>query len=365
MKKIASYTLLLLLIGCGKKMEETKPIKKEITETVFASGILEANDLYNLTAQTEGYITSISFNEGDILTKGKIVVTLENNETPVNASSASELLEIAENNTKSSAPLLKQAETNIEIAKQKMELDEVQMARYKKLWESNSIAKIEYENIELNFKNSKLNYESAKQNYNKIKNDAQQIVVSQKATKKINNIVNQKNKVIALTSGKVFKKYKQVGDYVRRGDNIALIGSADVFYAKINVDESNIARLKLGQKAIIQLNTQKQKNYNGELSKIYPQFDDNSKSYLCELKFTEPLDFKILNTPLQCNIIVGAPEMAILIPKKYLDFNNQVLIKDQKEKKKVETKIIGGEWVQVVSGLTTEDIIITEKIIVE
>ena len=53
---------IVFLQSCGKKSEETKPIRKDITKTVFASGILEAKNTYNLTAQADGYLVAINFN---------------------------------------------------------------------------------------------------------------------------------------------------------------------------------------------------------------------------------------------------------------------------------------------------------------
>ena len=35
-----------------------------------------------------------------------------------------------------------------------------------------------------------------------------------------------------------------MGDYVRKGDVIAVVGSPNVIYAKLNVDETNMSKLK-------------------------------------------------------------------------------------------------------------------------
>jgi HlyD family secretion protein len=361
MEVFIRYSLLLatiLIMSCGKKMEETTPIKKEITETVFASGLLEADDAYNLTAQIDGYVQQMNFEEGQDVNKGAVLVTIENKESAVNVSSASELLDIAVSNTNANAPILQQAQASIEIAKQKMELDAVQVDRYKRLWEANSVAKIEYENMLLSYKNAKLNYESAIENLGKLKRDAHQQVVNQKAQKQINQIGASKNYIKSVANGRVYKKLKQVGDFVRRGDAIAIIANSKNIYAKINVDESNISKLLVGQKAIVQLNTQKDKTYNAVIAEILPQYDEVSKSYLCKLKFTDTLNFSIVNTPLQSNIIIGTPQQAILIPKRFLDFNNEVQIKGKKEKTKVVTKIISSNWVQITSGISLSDVLI-------
>ena len=50
---------LLLLFSCGKSAkDEVRPTTQDIDELVFASGELEWDDAYNLTAQTDGVLGS-------------------------------------------------------------------------------------------------------------------------------------------------------------------------------------------------------------------------------------------------------------------------------------------------------------------
>lgn len=364
MKKILVILVFstVLLSSCGKKTEETQPIRKDVTETVFASGVLEAKGTYYLTAQADGYLTQINFEEGDLVHKGSILAIIDNKESGINTESATALFQIAQNNTATSAPALAQAKTAIEIAKTKMNQDATQEQRYKRLWESNSIAKIDYENAVLSLQTSTSNYETALENYKKLQQDAQSQVISNKASKEINTLALTKNQLRAVVAGKVYKKSKQTGDYVKRGDVIATIGDANNIYAKVNIDESNIAKVKLGQQVIIQLNTNKQKTYNGKVVEILPSFDEATQSFTCKITFSDPLDFTIVNTQLQCNIIIGTNKNALLIPRNYLDFGGFVQIKGNKEKTKVSTSIISNQWVQVLSGINENTVLITENV---
>lgn len=359
---IVSIAILSLLASCGKKTQETKPIRKDVIETVFASGILEAKNTYTLKAQTDGYLSAVNFEEGDIVNTGKILAIVDNKESGFNQESAKELYSIAQNNTQADAPALLQAQNAININKQKMEQDFVQMQRYKKLWESNSTAKVDFENSELQYKTSKTNYESALENYKQIKQQAEQQVISNKALNEVNTVVLSKNQIKAQKSGKIYKKYKQIGDYVTRGEAIALIGEPTDIYAKVNVDESNIGSIKVGQEALVQLNTHKDKTYKGTVAEILPAFDDATQSFICKIAFREPLDFVIVNTQLQSNITVAATKNALLIPRNFVDFGGFVQIKDQKEKVKITTKFASSDWVQVLSGITDNTILITENI---
>jgi RND family efflux transporter MFP subunit len=358
---IAIFSL-LILSSCGKKTAETKPIRKDVTETVFASGILEAKNTYTLKAQTDGYLSVVNFEEGDLVKTGAVLAVVDNKENNFNNQSAKDLYDIAQSNTLSNSPALLQAQNTIHINKQKMQLDLVQYERYKKLWKENSVAKIDFENIELQYKTSKANYESALENYKLIKQQANQQVISNKAVKNVNNSVLSKNQIKSVFNGKVYKRYKQIGDYVSKGEAIALIGEPQNIYAKVNVDETNIEKIKVGQEAYVQLNTNKEKTYKGKVSEIYPSFDEATQSFICKITFSEPLDFVIVNTQLQANIVVEFTKNALLIPRNYVDFGGFVTLKETGKKVKITTKFSSSEWVQVISGIDENTILVTDNI---
>ncbi|SFE59198.1 HlyD family secretion protein [Chitinophaga sp. CF118] len=351
-----------LFYSCGKKTEKTKPIRKDVTETVFASGILEADATYDLTAQADGYLTQVNFKEGDLVDPQQELAVVNNKEAFFNEESANELYNIAHQNTMSNAPALQQAQNTIIIDKQKMDLDLINMQRYQKLWEKNSVAKLDLDNAELQYKTSKSNYESALENHRILKQQADQQVISTEATKKINEVVTGKNKINALVAGKILKVYKKLGDYVKRGETIALIGNPEYIYAKVNIDEGNISKVKVGQEAFIQLNTNKDKIYKGSVKEIYPSFDESSQSFICKLVFSDSLDFTIVNTQLQSNIVVAITKKALLIPRRYLDFGGYVQVEGKKEKLKVVTKFVSNEWVEILSGIDDNTVLITDNL---
>jgi HlyD family secretion protein len=359
---ITILSISLLVTSCGKKTEETKPFRKNVTETVFASGTLEANNLYSLTAQVEGYLTKVNFKEGDFINAGKVIAIIDNRESNINVSTANELHNVAIQNTSSSAPQLLQAKHNIDIAAQKMEFDLQQEQRCKRLLDLNSIARVEYENMLLAYKNSVKNHAIAKDNYKKLLQDAKQQTINTNASKKLNIEAKSKNSIKVTVAGKVYQKLKQEGDFVRRGEVIAIIGDGDFIYAKLNIDEGNIGKIKLQQLADVQLNTNKEKTYKASVFEILPSFDEASQSFICKLKFIDSLDFKVTKTQLQANIIIGEPKNALLIPRNYVDFSGFVHVKGKKEKTKITTQFVSNEWVQVLSGITENDILITDNI---
>jgi len=359
-KIIVLFISLFLVSSCGKKTIETKPIRKDITETVFASGILVPDNQYNLTSLSDGYIKKLNFEEGDIVNTNQLLAIVDNEQSIINAKSSIELLNIAAANTKSNAPALKQASINLELAKQKLIQDEKQEDRYKKLYQTNSVSKLEYENAVLNLDNSKTSFLSLQENYKLQKQQADQQLIIQKSQKEANTVSLNFNEIKAVVGGKVYELKKELGDYIRKGDIIAIIGSQKKLYALLSVDESNISKIKLKQKVIIQLNTQLQKNYNGIVTEIYPAFDEQSQSFYCKVEFEDALEFNISGTQLQGNIIIKNKKNVLVIPRNYLGYGNKVKVKGGDEII-VETGFISNDWVEIVKGLDENSIIITDK----
>jgi multidrug efflux pump subunit AcrA (membrane-fusion protein) len=351
---------LALLGSCENKSNETKPIRKTITETVFASGILVPENQYNLTAQNEGNLVKLDFIEGDTVKTGDILAIIENKQYAYNAQSADALLSIAKENISPKAPALKQAETNIQLAQIRLNQDQVQFDRYKKLYDENSVSRLDYENALLTLQNSKSNLASQQENYNLLKQQADQQLITQKSLKGVNSSIFQNNTIRAILGGKIYEKKKQLGDYVKKGDAIAVIGDPDNLYAKLSIDETNISKIKLGQKVIVQLNTDKDKNYNGIVSEIYPAFDDQSQSFYCKVTFTDPMPFRISGTQLQANVIINEKDSMLVIPRNYLDYGNKVNVKD-KGTVVVETGFISTDWVEIKKGIDENTTIILDK----
>lgn len=354
---IISVLVGALLLGCQQQIEETQPIRKDITETVFASGELAAEGTYQLTAQTDGYLLAVNFEEGDIVAEGAVLAVIKNETSRLNTQSSRELLSIAEQNTRRNAPALSQARTAIDIARQKLAQDSLQAQRFEKLWRQNSIARVDYENARLAYRNSKSSLESAIETYNKLQVDAEQQLINSRNTYALSASSREEVETRAVVEGKIYAKYKEVGDYVRRGEVIASIGHARNVYARVNVDESAISKVKVGQMAVVQLNTNPDVTYTAEVSRIYPAFDEVEQSFSCKLTFRESLDFQVVGTQLQTNIVVDEVDNALLIPRQFLDYNGYVQVKGAKEKTRVETRTISNEWVHVVDGIDEQTVL--------
>lgn len=348
-----------LLVACGKQSTETTPQRKDLTDMVFASGSLEADDQYNLTAQTAGYLVKLSFMEGDTVQAGQILAVIDNNQNIINAQGAAQLHRIARQNTQTSAPALLQIRANIGAAKAKLSLDQNQADRYKRLLASNSVSPLESENAQLSATSSRASLRALQEQYTNQQVMARQQEISQRVASDVDQVVRKQNQIKALQTGRVYQKEKQLGDYVRQGDVLAVIGNPARIYARLSVDETSMAKLKLGEAIIVRLNTNKAKTYRAVVREILPAFDPGSQSFIIKAYFTDPLDFSITGTQVEANIITGERKNALVIPRNYLNYGDKVTLKAGKKQVVVKTGIVSSNWVEILGGITDQDVLLS------
>jgi len=344
--------------GCGENTRTVQPIRKPITETLFASGVLVPENQYNLTAQSDGYLISLNFEEGDIVEPGDLLAVIDNKTYDINAKSAEMLLKMAQADTASEAPAMKQVEANVRAAEIRMEQDQQQAERYQRLFESNSVSRVEMENMALAYEQSKANYLVMKETYRLQKKLAEQQLINQQNQSGVNQVLLGNNELRAVIGGKVYSRLKELGDNVRRGDVIAVIGHPMHLYSKLSVDESVMAKVRLDQKVVVQLNTHKNDKLDAIITEIYPAFDKQTQSFYCRADFTQPLPFLLSGTQLQANIIVAKHENALVIPRNFLHYGNKVHIQGE-GLTKIETGIISTDWVEVLGGIDEQTTLIS------
>lgn len=360
--KVVFYSALAGLNACGVRTESTRPVYKVITESVFAPGQLEAEQTYDLTARTEGYIESTVLEEGLDIKEGQVLAVINNNQSQIDLDQASALYEIAAGNAAPSAPELKRLRNNETVAKERYLLDSIQWHRYDRLYSNGSVAKTEWDDAGYNMKNSRLVWQNAMESYAQALSSARERVVSDQAQKRISGEVSTYRQVKGLVSGKVLARFKKAGDFVKKGDVIARIGNVDQIYAKVYVDEESIDRISEGQKVVIKSNAEKKTLYDGVVEYIYPEFDQQQQAFACKIKFLNRPRLRVVGTQVESNIMVGEERKALVIPRRFLDEGGRVQFKGKNEKVVVKTGFIGEDWVEILEGIDSTQFLVVEKV---
>ncbi len=347
--------VLPLIFSCKKKQEQLHPVEEKITESVYASGIVKSKDQYQVFSSANGLISKILVTEGDLVKKGDALIRLTNTTAQLNTENARlsvDYAAVAANKEK-----LNELQYSISLAKSKMNNDAALLERQRNLWSQQIGTRNELDARELAYKSSLNNYESAKLRFTELQ---KQISFQEKQARKnlqISNVVAGDYTIKSEVDGRVYNILKENGEMVNTQTPVAIIGNANTFYLELQVDEYDIARLKPGQKVVLNMDSYKGQVFEAVVSKINPIMNDRSKSFTVEATFVKQPDALYPNLTCEANIVIQQKEKAVTIPRNYLLSGDSVLM-ESKEKKKVVTGLKDYQKVEIVSGLTINDIIL-------
>jgi multidrug efflux pump subunit AcrA (membrane-fusion protein) len=319
-------------------------------ELVFATGSIQALDSYVLTAQTDGILHDLLIREGDDVASNQYVGSIDNPSNDAQLVSIQDQLAVDELNASESSPLL-----------QELIEDQLLYERNLRLWESKSISQVEFERSKLSKESSESNLKALQQRYKQIQLQAQNTLSNLRASAVTQGKTASFNKIQTISSGRVIQLFKKKGDYVKRGEAVAVISDMQSLVARINIDEASFGKIQLNQTVQIKLNSNGSEVITGSISCIYPLFDTKSQSFLVDVTIPNQSFSKVIGTRLEANIEMGTKENVLVIPRSYLSFNNEVNVQGKEEKRQIQIGIKSSEWVEVVGGLEEGEVLLPLK----
>lgn len=340
--------------SCGEKQEKTKPNQESITESVYASGIVKSKNQYKVFSLVNGLIDRVLVTEGEIVKKGDAIISLVNTTSKLNAENAQLSADYA--SVAANAEKLDELRVNIEIAKIKMENDNLLFQKQENLWTQQVGTQNDLLQKQLISKTSTNSYRTANLRYKELQ---KQINFQGKQARKnleLSQKINADFTIKSNVDGKIYQLPMKKGEMVNTLNPVAIIGDNLAFLMELQVDEYDINRVKLGQKIALSMDSYKGQVFECLVTKINPIMNEKTKSFTIEANFVKSP--KTLYPFLTCeaNIIIQQKQNAITIPRNYLLEGDFVMLEKDK-KVKVKTGLKDYQKVEILSGLTTNDFI--------
>jgi HlyD family secretion protein len=345
----------LIFVSCKDKREKTHPTIENISEAVYASGIIKSKNQYQVFATANGLIQTILVTEGDLVEKNQPIILLANEASRLNTENARIAAEYADMNANSDR--LNELKINIEMAKSKMLNDSLLLVRQKNLWSNKIGSQVEFEQRELAYKNSLTAYETAIFHYNELKKQLNFSAQQSQKNLQISSSVNNDYIIKSKVNGKIYSILKEPGEMVTPQSPVAVIGDANEFIIELQVDEYDIAKIRLGQKVFITMDSYKGQVFEARVTKIYPIMNERSKSFTVETSFISRPQVLYPYLTAETNILIRTKEKALIIPRNYLIEDTFVLLENN-EKRKVTVGLKDFQKVEILSGLSINDLIV-------
>ncbi len=278
----------------------------DVAETIQASGSLEAQPFASLNWKASGVVEAVNVKPGDFVKADSILLTLDPTSTSASIVSAQADLVTAQKNLDdllTSGTNLAQAVIDLKNAQEDYD-DAVYYLRYlqtdnkvpqttysAKLVKSGNGWKYDYtaENFkgvppkdwiieaenDLSLKKAKL--EDAQREYDRLlAGDTSSNVIAAQATVDAAQATVNQLSIIAPFTGQVLSVDSHVGDVVNTGELSVNMADMDHLYVEAQVDESDIANVKLGNQAEVTLDAVTGVALTGKVSAINPVGEINS-----------------------------------------------------------------------------------------
>jgi HlyD family secretion protein len=376
---IAAVLVLLIAGGVfaatrgGTKIDPTKLAKVEkgdLAKSVVATGKVTPIIKVEVKSKASGIVKKLYVDYGDRVKKGQLLAQLDKVEIEAQVAQSQAALEAAQANLKSSQADFERAKVDAEgpdvpLLKRAYDRD-VSMAKDGVVSESA-------------LEDAQKNYEMAlnKQNVSKAQVTVLKAKIAQSQANVAQDEANLKQleeqlsytDIVSPIDGIVLSRDVQMGDAVSSilvlGSTATLVmtlGDTSEVYVKGKVDESDIGKVYLGQRARIKVESFKDKTFEGKVTKISPMGVEKDNVTTFEVRVSIQNPGGELKAEMTANAeiileehknVLQIPEGAILYDK---DKKASVEIpdpkgKDGKDKVAVNIGISNGAKTEVLSGL--------------
>jgi multidrug efflux pump subunit AcrA (membrane-fusion protein) len=356
------YLLLLFFsafFSCKQKQETYTVNEQTINEAVYASGEIEPAEFYEVLSAVPYRILKAFVQQGDKVAKGQLLAVLGNPSDEDELASVNQTLAIAQENSGKNSAQLKGMKTQINAAKNKLDVSQNDADRYTKLAKPGAVSGKEAEQYRLTAENAQSEYENLQQQYNALKNELEtSLLVSQQAKSQVLQRLQDKH-LLSPANGFVLSENYKEGEMLPANEALFTVGNNKNYILKLLVDERDISKIKQGQKVVFETDAYPDKQFEATIFILNPVVQNKTKSVEVRAKVAASESF-YPKASVEANIIIRSNAKSIAIPADYLVGKDSVYLrKDKKtaEKIKIVRGIQNNNWIEITGGLKTGDVI--------
>src|SRR6266581_4354981 len=242
----------------------TEVIKtRDLEAIVSASGKIQPKRLVNISADTPGRVVDLAVNEGDRIKKGQFLLQIDPKSLRTRVDSGTASLQAAQAS-------LEQLRQSVETARAQLQQARQTLARQQDLWRQQLTTREALERAE----NDVNVAQSALQEREKSANAQGSRIQQERAGLDSARYDLSKVRIESPIDGIVTRRNIQegetavVGTMNNAGTVLLTIADMSVIQAEVEVDETNIPNVQLGQKAKITIDAIADKSFKGHVTEI-------------------------------------------------------------------------------------------------
>ncbi len=353
--QILGLALTATAMSCSNP-ETIQPETKSVMEAVYASGFLESVGQVELRSQSEGVLLRKLGQEGEKVENGQVLFTISGLALDSRLQAAQLKFDLAKSNASSSSPLMAEFLQGVKIAEEQYRSDSLKWLRQSKLYDQKAVSISQYEAAKTAYESSRQNW---KRSQSQLESKKDQVAMDLESARKDLLLLQDElgqYEVRSDRNGIFFQSEVEIGEFIKKGDVLATLGTDQGFICRLKIDEQDIGRISLGQKVLLEMDAFPGKTFQAELTKIYSKVDPMDQMLRVDARLNDTLPVRLIGLALDANILIRKKNDALVIPGGMLLPGDSVLIlKDRKVRK---VKVIPGiqtlTEVEILEGLSKD-----------
>lgn len=246
----------------GTKVTAEKASKRNITESVTASGKVQPEKAVKISSDVSGEIVELKVKEGDRIRKGDLLCKIRQDIYVSNLDKMAAMLNTSKANLSNTKARLLQAKAQFVNA-------EANFQRQKKLFDQQAISQAEFDGVKANFETAKAEVMASEQSVAAADFNVRNAEASVKEAG--DNL--QRTTIFSPVDGIISKLNVEEGERVVGTSQMAgteILTIADLKEMEVNVDvnENDIVRVKNGDTALIEVDAWIDRKFKGIVTEI-------------------------------------------------------------------------------------------------
>jgi HlyD family secretion protein len=236
---------------------------RDLDAIVSASGKIQPKRLVNITAETAGRVVNLAVNEGDRIKAGQFLLQIDPKSLRTRVDNSEASLQVA-------SASLEQLRQAVETARVQLEQARQTLTRQQGLWKQQLTTRADLEKAENDVKAA----ESALQEREKSAKAQDSRIMQERASLENAKYDLSKVRIESPIEGIVTRRNIQEGETAmigtmnNAGTVLLTLADMSIVQAEVEVDETNIPNVHLGQQAKITIDAIPDKSFKGHVSEI-------------------------------------------------------------------------------------------------
>ncbi|CAN5434808.1 efflux RND transporter periplasmic adaptor subunit [soil metagenome] len=269
-----------------KNVAIVKVSRSSIEDYYEATGTVMAKTTTQVSANMMGRIISFPAAEGDTVSRGQVLVEIDNSESKTQLAKAQGGLKEAQASLVEVARSADSANAGVRTAEANRQLAETTFARYKELYNRRSASAQEFDEAKSRLEAATSEVDRARANVQAILAKNKQInarIDQAKAEIASTQVYAGYSRIVSPVSGIIVKKFAEAGATAAPGMPLLSIEDNSQYRLEAGVEESRSRSIRVGSRVNIKIDALGEGEFMGTIAEIMPTSDAASRSYTVKI----------------------------------------------------------------------------------